>query len=65
MLQSRGIILSLILVLLLFFQILLGVLNVKMSLPIYIAVSHNGNAALLLICLVTQLYFIHTTKKNI
>jgi len=57
--------LSLILVLLLFFQILLGVLNVKMSLPIYIAVLHNGNAALLLISLVTQLYFIYTTKKNI
>ncbi len=57
--------LSLTLVLLLFFQVLLGILNVKMSLPIYIAVSHNGNAALLLICLVTQLYSIHITKKII
>ena len=36
-----------------------------MSLPIYIAVAHNGNAALLMMCLVTQLYLIKTIKNNV
>ena len=58
-------IISFLLVFLLFTQILLGILNVKMSLPIYIAVAHNGNAALLLMCLVTQLYLIRNLKNNI
>ena len=40
---------STLLIIILFFQILLGILNIKMSLPLYIAVAHNGNAALLLI----------------
>ena len=56
---------SALLVILLFFQILLGILNIKMSLPLYIAVAHNGNAALLLMCLVTQLYLIRSVKKNL
>ena len=55
---------SALLVILLFFQILLGILNIKMSLPLYIAVAHNGNA-LLLMCLVTQLYLIRSVKKNL
>ena len=58
-------IISVFLVFLLFVQILLGVLNIKMSLPIYIAVAHNGNAALLLMCLVTQLYLIRCVKNNL
>ena len=39
------------------FQALLGVLNVKLVLPIQIAVAHNGVAALLLCVLGTLLYF--------
>ena len=56
---------SVLLITLLFFQILLGILNIKMSLPLYIAVAHNGNAALLLMCLVTQLYLIRSINKNL
>jgi len=41
------------LVLVLFFQIGLGIANVLLSLPLMIAVSHNGGAALLLLTLVT------------
>ena len=36
-------------------QVLLGVLNVKLSLPLPVAVMHNGAAALLLFVLVTLL----------
>jgi heme a synthase len=36
-------------------QVLLGVLNVKLSLPLPVAVMHNGGAALLLFVLVTLL----------
>ena len=58
-------IISFLLIFFLSAQILLGILNVKMSLPIYIAVAHNGNAALLLMCLVTQLYLIKNVKSNL
>tara|TARA_B100000902_G_scaffold122613_1_gene122649 strand:- start:420 stop:1448 length:1029 start_codon:yes stop_codon:yes gene_type:complete len=58
-------ILSFLLIFFLFLQILLGVLNVKLGLPIYIAVAHNGNAALLLMCLITQLYLIKSIKNNL
>src|SRR5690606_24673345 len=34
-------------------QVLLGVFNVKLSLPLPVAVMHNGGAALLLFLLVT------------
>ena len=57
-------ILSLLLVLFLGTQVLLGVLNIKLGLPILVAVAHNGNAALLLMCLVTQLFFIKGIKNN-
>lgn len=36
-------------------QVLLGVLNVKLSLPLWVAVLHNGGAALLLFVLVSLL----------
>ena len=36
-------------------QVLLGVLNVKLSLPLWVAVMHNGGAALLLFVLVSLL----------
>ena len=36
-------------------QVLLGVLNVKLSLPLPVAVLHNGGAALLLFVLVSLL----------
>ena len=58
-------ILSFLLIFFLFIQILLGILNVKLGLPIYIAVAHNGNAALLLMCLITQLYLIKSIKNNL
>ena len=58
-------VLSLLLILFLGIQILLGVLNIKLGLPILVAVGHNGNAALLLMCLVTQLFFIKSIKNNI
>ena len=57
-------VLSLLLILFLGIQILLGVLNIKLGLPILVAVGHNGNAALLLMCLVTQLFFIKSIKNN-
>ena len=46
---------SLVLVLLTLGQVLLGVLNVKLSLPLQVAVMHNGGAALLLFVLVSLL----------
>ena len=58
-------ILSLFLIFFLGVQILLGVLNIKLGLPILVAVAHNGNAALLLMCLVTQLYLIKNIKNNL
>ena len=58
-------IISILLIFFLFVQIILGILNIKMSLPIYIAVAHNGNAALLLMCLITQLYLIRNIKNNL
>ena len=58
-------IISLCLVSFLFIQVTLGILNIKMGLPIYIAVAHNGNAAILLMCLVTQLYLIRNVKNNL
>ena len=57
-------VLSLLLILFLGIQILLGVLNIKLGLPILVAVGHNGNAALLLMCLVTQLFFIKSIENN-
>ena len=58
-------IISLCLVLFLFIQVTLGILNIKMGLPIYVAVAHNGNDAILLMCLVTQLYLIRNVKNNL
>src|SRR5690606_13002179 len=46
---------SLVLALLTLAQVLLGVLNVKLSLPLPVAVLHNGGAALLLCLLVSLL----------
>ncbi|AAN57573.1 COX15/CtaA family protein [Shewanella oneidensis MR-1] len=50
--------LSLLLVGLLILQVSLGISNVVMHLPLGIAVSHNGGAALLLLTLVTINYFL-------
>ena len=58
-------IISLLLIFFLLVQVILGILNVKMGLPIYVAVAHNGNAALLLMCLITQLYLIKRVKSNL
>ncbi|TVS13203.1 MAG: heme A synthase [Wenzhouxiangella sp.] len=50
---------GLILAALLATQIALGILNVVWGLPLYIAVAHNGVAALLLACMV---YLLHRTR---
>ena len=47
----------------LFLQILLGILNVKLSLPIYVAVAHNGNAVLLLMTIIAQIYYLSKIYK--
>jgi len=47
-------------------QLLLGILNVIAHLPLMIAVSHNGVAALLLLVLLTLLYQVNTAPlKNL
>lgn len=48
---------------LLIIQILLGVSNVLLLLPLKIAVAHNGTAALLLLSLVTLLYYLNASIK--
>jgi cytochrome c oxidase assembly protein subunit 15 len=50
--------LSLLLVGLVILQVSLGISNVVMHLPLGIAVSHNGGAALLLLTLVAINYFL-------
>ncbi|AVV84384.1 COX15/CtaA family protein [Shewanella putrefaciens] len=50
--------LSLLLVALVILQVALGISNIVMHLPLGIAVSHNGGAALLLLTLVTINYFL-------
>ena len=49
--------LAIITLLLLFAQIVLGISNVVMSLPISVAVMHNGGAALLLLGVVTLIFY--------
>ncbi|MES9853932.1 MAG: COX15/CtaA family protein [Candidatus Thiodiazotropha sp. L084R] len=51
-LQSVGYLLTLILIL----QIVLGITNVLGHLPLYVAVAHNGGAAILLLILVTLIW---------
>lgn len=49
----------------LFIQVLLGILNVLLSLPLFIAVAHNGVAALLLLVLVTLNFYLHKAPTAI
>lgn len=44
------------------FQIVLGILNVKLMLPMFVAVAHNGAAALLLLCVITLLHYLYLTS---
>jgi cytochrome c oxidase assembly protein subunit 15 len=53
-----------IILLLLLLQILLGILNVVLMLPLLVAVAHNGVAALLLLSLVTLLYKLYAVEKK-
>lgn len=46
-------------------QVALGIANVVMSLPLYIAVAHNAGAALLLLSLLTFCYRINTVQADI
>jgi len=54
---------ALIILLLLATQITLGILNIVLSLPLSVAVIHNGVGALLLISIVTALQRIHGLKQ--
>ena len=54
---------ALIILLLLASQITLGILNIVLSLPLSIAVIHNGVGALLMISIVTTLQRIHSLKR--
>jgi cytochrome c oxidase assembly protein subunit 15 len=45
------------------FQFLLGVSNVVFSLPLLVAVAHNGGGALLLLTLVTLNHMVRTSKQ--
>jgi heme a synthase len=49
---------------LLFTQVSLGIANIKFSLPLPVAVAHNGVAALLLLSLVTLLHHCLPTKES-
>ena len=44
-------------------QISLGVMNIVLSLPLWVAVSHNAGGAMLLLVLVTLLHRIHNMKQ--
>lgn len=46
-------------------QITLGILNIVLSLPLSIAVMHNGVGALLMITIVTALHRVHSLKSYI
>ena len=50
--------------LLLFAQIALGISNVVMKLPISVAVMHNGGAALLLLSVVTLIYYSRVAETS-
>ncbi len=52
---------AIVVMLVLFAQISLGVANVLLVLPLPVAVAHNGVAALLLLSLITMLYFSYST----
>ncbi len=45
-------------------QVLLGIFNIVLLLPLSIAVAHNGVAALLLLAMVTLNYSLYVTTKN-
>lgn len=52
------------LLLLLLLQLGLGVSNVIFGLPLWVAVAHNGGAALLLLCLVTGIHATHSAGHD-
>lgn len=58
--KARG--LGWIMLLLLIVQILLGILNVVLMLPLHVALAHNGVAALLLVTMVTLVYKAYARK---
>jgi cytochrome c oxidase assembly protein subunit 15 len=47
------------LIAILLFQIILGTLNVVLMLPVFVAVLHNGVAAMLLLCVISLLHFLY------
>jgi heme a synthase len=46
-------------------QVLLGIANVVMNLPLFLAVAHNAGAALLLVALVLTNYQLNRPQKNL
>lgn len=55
--------LGIVILIVLLLQVLLGILNVVLMLPLHVAVAHNGVAALLLLTMVTLLYKLFTRPK--
>ena len=45
-------------------QIILGILNIVLSLPLHIAVAHNAGGALLLLALITIMHRLFTMKES-
>lgn len=54
-----------VILLLLILQVVLGILNIELSLPLHVAVAHNGVAALLFLALVTLVYKLSAKPHNI
>jgi heme a synthase len=52
------------LIVLLFLQVTLGIANVLLGLPIIISLAHSAVAAILLICLISILYFLNDKKQH-
>lgn len=45
-------------------QVIFGVLNVELMLPIFVAVAHNTIAATLLLCMISLLYYLYSAEND-
>lgn len=64
LLKRRLLVLSAILIGLVCLQVSLGITNIVNSLPIHVAVAHNGVAALLLLAILTSMYYWPKERPN-
>lgn len=46
-------------------QIIFGILNVELMLPIFVAVAHNSIAAMLLLCMISLLYCLNEAENHV